>query len=219
VVGDAKQSIYRFRQAQASVFRRTSQDIQAATGQEPLPLSCSFRAHEALVKALNCAFEQILQPLGDVRADYEAPPGPLSAERATPDAQPIAPAAVEFWLAPEQDDQGNKVAMEDARIYEAQLLARRLKTLQEGGFQVWDKGLETYRPFHYSDAAILFRATTSLPLYEERFKAEGLPYLTVSGRGYYDRPEVRDLTALLACLRAPGDDLSLATVLRSPSSP
>ena len=140
----------------------------------------------------------------------------MTAERATPDAQPIAPAAVEFWLAPEQDDQGNKVAMEDARICEAQLLARRLVALQEGGFRVWDKRREAYRPFRYSDAAILFRATTSLPLSEEQFKAEGLPYLTISGRGYYDRPEVRDLTALLACLRAPGDDLSLATVLRSP---
>ena len=68
VVGDAKQSIYRFRQAQASVFRRTSQDIQAATGQEPLPLSRSFRTHECLVRALNCVFDRIFQPLGDARA-------------------------------------------------------------------------------------------------------------------------------------------------------
>ena len=43
-----------------------------------------------------------------------------------------------------------------------------------------------------------------------------MPYITVSGRGYYDRPEVRDLTALLACLHNPADDLSTATVLRSP---
>ena len=81
---------------------------------------------------------------------------------------------------------------------------------------VWDKERAVLRPVTFGDMAILFRATTSLPIYEEVFKAAGLPYVTVSGRGYYDRPEVRDLTALLACLHNPADDLSLATVLRSP---
>ncbi|RME53272.1 MAG: hypothetical protein D6790_17855, partial [Caldilineae bacterium] len=84
------------------------------------------------------------------------------------------------------------------------------------GYLIWDKESGQERPFRFSDAAILFRATTNLPLYEERFKAAGLPYLTVSGRGYYDRPEVRDLLSLLAVLDNPGDDLSTAAVLRSP---
>ena len=95
-------------------------------------------------------------------------------------------------------------------------LAERLLALQAEQFPVWDRKTEVYRPFRFDDAAILFRSTTSLPLYEEQFKAAGLPYLTVCGRGYYDRPEVRDLVALLKCLYAPGDDLSLAAVLRSP---
>ena len=80
---------------------------------------------------------------------------------------------------------------------------------------VWDTDAEIFRPFRFKDAAILFRATTSLPLYEEVFKQKQLPYLTVSGRGYYDRPEVQNLMALLAVLHNPGDDLSLAAVLRS----
>jgi ATP-dependent helicase/nuclease subunit A len=88
--------------------------------------------------------------------------------------------------------------------------------LEAGGLQVWDKARECHRPFRFSDAAILFRATTDLPLYEDEFKAAGLPYLTVGGRGYYARPEVNDLMALLACLRDPADDLSLAAALRSP---
>ena len=66
------------------------------------------------------------------------------------------------------------------------------------------------------DAAVLFRATTNLPLYEAEFKNTGLPYLTVSGRGYYDRAEVQDLIALLAALANPADDLNLAACLRSP---
>jgi ATP-dependent helicase/nuclease subunit A len=112
--------------------------------------------------------------------------------------------------------QGDTISAEDGRIWEAQLLAERLLELKRGGFNVWDKEQEAYRPFRFGDAAILFRATTRLPLYEEQFKTLGLPYLTVSGRGYYSRPEVLDLIAWLAALYNPFDDFNLAVALRSP---
>lgn len=216
IVGDAKQSIYRFRQAQVTVFNTTAQDIQRATGYPPVQLDRSFRSHQNLLNALNHLFDSILQPLSDVYADYEARPGALQADRASAPPHPEAPAPVELWLLPTKDQDDQNISAEDARIFEARLLARRLLELHENEFPVWDKHLREYRPFRFSDAAILFRATTSLPLYEEQFKAAGLPYLTVSGRGYYDRPEVSDLLALLAALYNPADDLSLAAVLRSP---
>ena len=209
-VGDAKQSIYRFRQAQVRVFNRAVRDIEQHTGYGPLPLNCSFRAHAGLVAALNDAFDWILRPIGEAHTDFEARPGPLTHERLAPIPHAAAPAPVEVLLLPDVGD------AEETRRCEAAILAERLLTLHREQFPVWDRKAEVYRPFRFDDAAILFRSTTSLPLYEEQFKAAGLPYLTVSGRGYYNRPEVRDLIALLACLYAPGDDLSLATVLRSP---
>ena len=215
VVGDAKQSIYRFRQAQVAVFNRTAQEIARLTGQDPIRLSRSFRTHDPLIRALNRLFDHILQPLGDQPAAYEALPGPLEAHRPAPQAQPATPAPVELLLLPVADQTGASLGAEETRVYEAQLLAQRLLDLRAQGFQVGERNGD-YRPFEFGDAAILFRATTELPLYEEQFKAAGLPYLTVSGRGYYDRPEVQDLLALLACLYNPADDLSLATVLRSP---
>jgi ATP-dependent helicase/nuclease subunit A len=216
VVGDAKQSIYRFRQAQVSVFNRTAQDIQAASGQLPTPLRRSFRTQSDLVTALNALFERVFLPGAGAFADYEARPGALQAERPSPAFQAAAPASVEVTLIPRQDSRGNKVNAEAARLWEAGLIADRLLSLEKDCFQVWDKHLRIYRPFRMSDAAVLFRATTHLPLYEEQFKAAGLPYLTVSGRGYFDRPEVQDLLALLAGLYSPADDLSLASALRSP---
>ena len=216
IVGDAKQSIYRFRQAQVTVFNTTAQDIQRATGYPPVQLDRSFRSHQNLLNALNHLFESILQPLSDVYADYEARPGALQADRASALPHLAAPAPVELWMLPTKDQDDQNISAEDARIFEAQLLARRLLELHENEFPVWDKNLREYQPFRFSDAAILFRATTSLPLYEEQFKAAGLPYLTVSGRGYYDRHEVSDLLALLAALYNPADDLSLAAALRSP---
>ena len=215
-VGDAKQSIYRFRQAQVSVFNQTGTDIERYTGCLPLPLNRSFRTHETLVKALNFAFDRVMLPLGEDYAGYEARPGPLTAERPSPPAHPAAPAPVEFIVFPEQDADGNHIGAEEARVWEGRTLGKRLLALKSEGFEVWDKGLQCYRPFGLGDAAILFRATTTLPLYEEQFKAVGLPYLTVSGRGYYDRPEVKDLVALLTCLQNPADDLGLAATLRSP---
>lgn len=216
VVGDVKQSIYRFRQAQVTVFHATADDIQAATGDPPLHLSLSFRTHAALVAAVNHAFDSIFQPLGASHADFEARPGALTAARPTPGPHPAAPAPVELWVLPRQDSAGERINAEAARIWEAQLLAERLLELAAERMPVYDRRADGYRAFEFGDAAILFRATTSLPLYEEVFQQAGLPYLTVSGRGYYDRPEVRDLIALLAALHNPADDLAVATALRAP---
>lgn len=216
VVGDAKQSIYRFRQAQVSTFNRTAEDISLATGCPPVALQHSFRTHQPLVQALNALFEHVLRPQGETHQPYEAPPGPLTAERSAPPLQPVAPAPVEIYLLPQESLSGSPLSAEEARLFEARLLAQRLLELHSAGFLVWDRRLEAERPFRFDDAAILFRATTTLPLYEEQFKTAGLPYLTVSGRGYYDRPEIQDLLALLSSLYNPADDLNLATALRSP---
>ncbi len=208
-VGDAKQSIYRFRQAQVKVFNGVARAVQDQTSHGPLPLNRSFRTHAALVAALNDVFERVLQPVGATHAEFEARPGPLEPMRPPLPPGAAAPGCVEMVALPD--------GLADAiRRMEAAVLARRLHRLVAEAFYVWDRDRELLRPVNYGDIAILFRATTALPLYEEVFKAEGLPYLTVSGRGYYDRPEVRDLTALLACLQDPADDLSLAAVLRSP---
>ncbi len=213
LVGDAKQSIYRFRQAQVSIFRRTARQLAEAAEQPSPALRLSFRAHEMLVAALNHLFDRVLQPLGEEYSDYEARPGPLQANRPTP---PAATSPVELTLLPKKTPEGEEITIEDVRLFEANLIAARLLELRRQEYPVWDKAEQCLRPFRFGDAAILFRATTDIPLYEERFRIAGLPYLTISGRGYYDRPEIRDLTALLAALHNPYDDLSLAAVLRSP---
>ncbi len=213
LVGDAKQSIYRFRQAQVSIFNQVSEEIETATGYAPAPLSTSFRTHKSLVAALNFLFDSILSPHSHSPAAYEAVPGPLTSNREAHDDQG---SPVEMALLPAKDAQENNISAEDGRIWEAQWIAERLHELKRTQYPVWDKNAGQYRPFEYKDAAVLFRATTNLPLYEEQFKEFGLPYLTVSGRGFYDRQEVQDLLALLAGLANPADDLNIAAALRSP---
>ncbi|MFN8375181.1 MAG: 3'-5' exonuclease [Anaerolineae bacterium] len=64
--------------------------------------------------------------------------------------------------------------------------------------------------------ALLFQSMGHVTVYEEVFKAVGVPFLTVAGRGYYDRQEVWDVINLLTVLHNPADNLALASVLRSP---
>lgn len=221
VVGDAKQSIYRFRQAQVRLFNQIAARLLNETGRPPLRLSQSFRTHASLVAAANAAFEAVLSPWdGQRHAEYEAAPAALTSERAAPQPGPLAPTPVELICTPENDEAGEGLSAEDGRLWEADAIAARLLELKERGFCVWDRnmldGKGGYRPFRFDDAAVLLRAMTPVALYEERFKQAGLPYLTASGRGYYDRPEVQDLLAVLAWLHNPADDLSLAAALRSP---
>ena len=216
VVGDAKQSIYRFRQAEVSVFNQTIQDISGFNGHSAEKLSVSFRTHSMLVGAMNALYDEILKPLGDDYRDFEARPGPLSAFRETPVHQDESGTQVEILVLPKVLPDGEKVSSEDGRIWEARWLAKRLHELHESEYPVYDRDQGKYVPFEYRHAAILMRATTQFPLYEAEFKAAGLPYLTVSGRGYYNRPEIQDLMALLASIDNAADDLNLASVLRSP---
>ena len=72
------------------------------------------------------------------------------------------------------------------------------------------------RPLSYGDVAILCRASTSFGAYEDALDRAGIPYVTVAGRGFHERPEVRDVLNLLQALADPDDDLALAGALRSP---
>ena len=65
--------------------------------------------------------------------------------------------------------------------------------------------------------ALLFRASTPFPIYEQALEDFGIPFVTVAGSGFYDRPEVRDLLNILRALADPWDDQALAGMLRSPA--
>lgn len=221
VVGDPKQSIYAFRGADVSVFGTVRDDLLRAGGQE-LPLSMSFRAHERLVGAFNDLFGAILRVGGGPAARYEIALGhPLTAHRACDlvqaphQAQPVTVIAIRAPENGAETEFGDKDAL---RRWEAWELAQLLRRWVNEGAAIWDRVRDggCYRPASYGDMAVLFQAMTSAPLVEDVFKAAGVPYVTIAGRGYFDRQEVWDLLNLLRALHNPADDLALAAVLRSP---
>ncbi|MCX6032086.1 MAG: UvrD-helicase domain-containing protein [Chloroflexi bacterium] len=208
LVGDAKQSIYGFRGADVTVFRAERQAIVRAGG-AVMTLDTSYRAHRALIAGLNDLLRPVLGEADDPARPWVEPFAPLRHHRA--DAGPGFTAPhIELHLALGSKSEAGLDRAADA-------LAARLAALVEGGGDVQLAANGQLRPLSYGDVAILCRASTSFAAYENALERAGIPFLTVAGRGFYGRPEIRDLLNALDALADPTDDLALAGLLRSPT--
>lgn len=196
VVGDAKQSIYRFRGADVTVFREVQHQIDQAGG-KVIDLDLTFRAHEPLLQQMNALLAPVMQTEEDRDRPYLVPFAPLRAHRPTP-ADGVREPYVELCVG-----LGNTVA--EGRQAAAKALAHRLLRLHDEERVEW------------GDMGLLFRASTGFPAYEDALEEAGIPFVTVAGRGFHDRPEVRDLLNALRAIADPTDDRALAGLLRSPA--
>ncbi|MDE3089366.1 MAG: UvrD-helicase domain-containing protein [Chloroflexota bacterium] len=196
IVGDGKQSIYRFRGGDVTVLRRVQADL-AASGGAAFNLDLTYRAHAPLVAQLNALLEPILGAADDPARPYAIPFSPLRAFRREP-VKGIRAPFIEFCL-------GVGENAEEGRAATAHALAARLRRWHD------DERVE------WGDIALLFRASAHFADYEAAFERAGIPFVTVAGKGFYERPEVRDLLNALAAVADPTDDLALAGALRSPA--
>lgn len=220
VVGDAKQSIYAFRNADVTVFNRTIEEFEEAEGCDVLTLEQSRRSHPSLVDFHNFVFSHEAV-MGSATAEYEAQYEAVSAWREKLEL----PCDVELMLQPaapgaggeESDEDAGSLSAGQARMAEAEALAARIRQMVEGAeLEVHDPDAGCTRPVEYGDIGVLFQSMSNVHIYEYALRRAEVPYYTVAGRGFYNRQEIRDCINLLRVLENAADELALVGALRSP---
>jgi ATP-dependent helicase/nuclease subunit A len=215
VVGDVKQSIYRFRGAEPSIFQEWRAEFLE---KGRLNLTENFRSVPGIVQFVNALFGDCFLDIDPI-AQSEAGGHRLLPVRREDTCQPV----VEFlWpdlgnpdLEAAVDEQARRTA-HDRRTIEAACLARRLRERLDAGWTIFDRHSKTTRPAHPGDVALLFRAMTDLWPYESALANEGFDYHTIGGSAFYAQQEVHDVINLLSVVEDPLDEVALAGALRSP---
>lgn len=192
LVGDEKQSIYRFRGADVAVFRSIADEL-ANNGGRRLRLGYNYRSCPELISFFNTTFAKVF---ADAAADYEARHQDLNAGR----SDSIDPAVCIAWAS------GSERGPEDATtIYaEAAWIAERIRDLRSEA------------ELDVGDIAILLRSTGSQHVYERMLRRAGIPYQSGAVRSLFAAAPAADIQAFLQLLCYPDDRAAYAAVLRSP---
>jgi ATP-dependent helicase/nuclease subunit A len=216
VVGDPKQSIYRFRRADARLFGVAREYLREHFAAETLGNSMTRRNSQPVVDAVNAVFRS--QPNGFEFVEHQTHqrdlPGhvallPLAiAESNREESTGDAPLALRDPLTTPRDE-----TEEGARHKEAAQFAELLKNIVTD-WSVSEGGEE--RRATYGDIMVLVRSRTHLAVYEEALRARHIPFISSRRGGLLDTLEAEDVQALLMFLITPFADLALAQVLRTP---
>jgi len=225
LVGDVKQSIYRFRQAEPKIFQGYMGAWRGRGGQA-IPLVENFRSREGVLLFINSLFSRLMRGgAGGLSYDEEAQlrfgapqeRGPLSAKadqgsrvelhlRFTGERKHEAEAGEALAQAGELEDAAK----------EARLLALRLSELKAQPLMIWDDAQRGFRPVEWGDMAILLRAPANkADRYAQEFSRLNVPLLAERG-GFYESTEISDLLSLFQVLDNPLQDVPALAVLRSP---
>ena len=212
MVGDVKQSIYRFRLARPELFMKKydSYSLEESTTQR-IDLHKNFRSREEVLTCTNDIFYKIMaRSLGNVEYDAEAALYPGASYPVSADFIP------EILLADSNDELLEDTELTDKKTLEAKIVAEEIKHLMKTQ-QVTDKAAGTLRAAHYSDIVILLRSLSGwADSLVEVLNGNGIPAHTVSSTGYFSAVEVQTVLSMLRLLDNPRQDIPMAAVLRSP---
>lgn len=212
MVGDVKQSIYRFRLARPELFMKKydSYSLEESTTQR-IDLHKNFRSREEVLTCTNDIFYKIMaRSLGNVEYDAEAALYPGASYPVSADFIP------EILLADSNDELLEDTELTDKKTLEAKIVAEEIKHLMKTQ-PVTDKAAGELRAARYSDIVILLRSLSGwADSLVEVLNGNGIPAHTVSSTGYFSTVEVQTVLSMLRLLDNPRQDIPMAAVLRSP---
>jgi ATP-dependent helicase/nuclease subunit A len=219
LVGDTKQSIYRFRRANPALLGEASRWLAQNLQSEKYPLDASRRSAQAIIDCVNSVFgsEPLQQRIGSFNQHTTYLPDdvygrvellPLITTDADSDAEAVTTALRNPLQTPRPDVEDRRYARE------GEMIADRIDRLVSNNTPVTRD--TTTRACRYGDIIILLRQRTHAGAYEKALREKGIPYLSASKGTLLDNIEIRDIECLLSLLISPHDNLALAQVLRSP---
>ena len=222
MVGDVKQSIYRFRQAKPELFldKYEKYGVDANEYGQKIKLFKNFRSRENILAVTNLIFQDIMsKDFGEIEYDeseylnlgatYELPvEGTLFAGKAELNIIDLKQDTEE------NDDEQESEILEKTEI-EAKFVAKRIKALIDSGYQIFDKNIG-YRNITYKDIVILLRATANVAnIFEKELLNLNIPVFSDQAENYLESIEIKTIIALLKIIDNPYRDIALVTVMRS----
>ncbi len=206
VVGDEKQSIYGFRNAQLQVFQNFKSYLreleQKSKKSNLVTLSTSYRSSPSIAAFVNHIFSRVWKNRKDdsrkINYHQEVEYSPLKIGR-----EKYSDESVTFIISDEDENQSEKIGS-------------YILNLVESETEIYDRKKETLRKVEYGDFALLFRTRAEMKDYESAFIKQQIPFVVSGGRGYFQSEELQDWINYINFLSNPRNDDSLLAILRSP---
>lgn len=228
MVGDVKQSIYKFRQAMPDLFLSKYKTYKLKEEKEikdnlKIQLFKNFRSRKNVLDFTNLIFQDIMsESLGEIDyneteylnlgANYEEAGQSLETEINVIDLKEQEEQSENDV---DSDENSEEERIEDIQV-EAKFVANKIKKLVEEKFQVFDKKMKGFRDITYKDIVVLLRSTkVNAPIFEEEMINLNIPVFSESSQEYLDSIEIQTIMSLLKIIDNPIQDIPLVTVLRS----
>lgn len=234
MVGDVKQSIYKFRQAMPELFLdkyKNYKKIEDKKQEDNLKIKLfkNFRSRENVLKFTNLIFQDIMSNLlGDIEYNQEEY---LNLGAQYPEEKQNLNTEINIIDLKENEEEQSNVSTEDLnenveneeqqeRIedieLEARFVANKIREIVQNKYQIWDAKKDTYRDIKYKDIVVLLRSTSNIaPIFEQEIIRLDMPVFSDSSQEYLDSIEIQTIMSLLKIIDNPMQDIPLVTVLRS----
>jgi ATP-dependent helicase/nuclease subunit A len=246
MVGDVKQSIYRFRQARPELFLSKYNDYSTEKGSRyrKIMLYKNFRSRYEVIDSINYIFENIMSVnIGEIAYTEDERLNLGASFKENECGNTVVGGATEVHLIEKNDKSKSSLKGNLSEDYnfddeysdseeeheeldniqiEARMVGKIIKDImkpnKEGEIQkVYDKTLNDYRPVEFKDIVILLRATSAwAPVFSEELMNMDIPTFADIGVGYFDTIEIKTLISLLQVIENPMQDIPLIAVLKSP---
>lgn len=209
LVGDPKQSVYRFRRADIEMYEEAKIRLGPS---RLLTISQNFRCAPSIIHLVNRIFRDLIIPPEEGQYQPEYVPLHFGRKEET-----IPPVHGTILLYPPKKEEILMNTAEECRYWESQCVASFIQRLvTEERWEVWDEESQSFRPIMFKDIAILMRNHHPVPFLEEALRSNRVNYRVLGGKFFYQRQEVEQLLNVLQAIDDPNDKVALIGALRSP---